>query len=123
MARTALDLTREEWRAYRLPDDLHKDRADERWERAFEVARRAAELLRLRYDATRVMAFGSLVHRPSFTPWSDIDLAAVDIPDDAFFRAVAAVTGLSAEFEIDLVDLRTCRAALRQQIEQEGIEV
>ena len=123
MARTALDLTREEWRAYQPPDHSNKDEAAERWERAVEGARRAADLLRARYGATQVIAFGSLAHRSSFTPWSDIDLAASGILDSEFFRAVAAVTGLSAEFEIDLVDMKTCRDALRQRIEAEGIEI
>lgn len=123
MARTALDLTKEEWRAYQPPDHPHEDQVAERWERAFKVARKAADLLRTRHGATQVIAFGSLAHRLSFTSWSDIDIAALDIPDSEFFRAVASVTGLSAEFKIDLVDIKTCRATLRQQIEKEGIEV
>ena len=79
--------------------------------------------MRKHYGAIQVIAFGSLAYRPSFTPWSDIDLAALGIPDNEFFRAVAAVTGLSAEFEVDLVDMKTCSTTLRQRIEEEGIEV
>jgi hypothetical protein len=61
------------------------------------------------------------VHDDWFTRWSDIDSAAWGIPPDAFSRAVAAVTGLSAEFKIDLVDPEDCRPALRQAIDREGI--
>lgn len=87
------------------------------------MARRAAELLRERFGATKVIAFGSLAHRAWFTPWSDIDLAAWGISSDAFYQAVALVTGLSPEFEIDLIELEGCGPALRQVIEREGVEL
>jgi hypothetical protein len=40
--------------------------------------------------------------------WSDIDLAVWGIPAAAFYEAVAAVTGLDAEFCIDLLDPESC---------------
>ena len=123
MARTALDLTREELRAYR-PDRMPVERqASERWERAWEVARTIARLLRDEFSATRVIAFGSLAHRAWFTAWSDIDLAAWGIPADRFYRAVAAATGLSSDFEVDLVDPESCRPAVRKVIEREGMDL
>jgi len=87
------------------------------------VARIAARLLCEGFGATRVVAFGSLVHRAWFTPWSDIDLAAWGVPADQFYRAVAAVTGVSPDFEVDLVDPEGCRPAVRQFIEREGIDL
>jgi len=123
MTRTALTLTAEEWRAYRPGVELDEEQFAGRWERAWEVARTAAGLLRRKFGATRVMAFGSLAHRAWFTPWSDIDLAAWGIPLDVFYRAVAAVTGINAEFEVDLLDPEDCRSALRQVIEREGIDL
>jgi predicted nucleotidyltransferase len=80
-------------------------------------------LLRQQFGATRVVAFGSVIHRSWFTPWSDIDLVAWNVPTNEFYRAVAVVTGLSPEFEIDLLDPDTCPPALRQRVEQEGIEL
>jgi predicted nucleotidyltransferase len=68
-----------------------------------------------------VVAFGSLVHREWFLPWSDVDLAAWGIESDVFFRAVAAVSGLSAEFRVDLVAPEDCQPALLRAIEQEGV--
>jgi predicted nucleotidyltransferase len=91
--------------------------------RAWSVARTAAEVLRRRFGATRVVAFDSLARRDWFTPWSDIDLAAWGIPPDAFHRAVAAVTGISSEFQVDLVAPEDCRPALRQVVEQEGVSL
>ncbi len=123
MSRTALMLSAEEERSYRPGIHLDEGTAPERWEQAWEVARLAARVLRERFDATRVVAFGSLAHRAWFTPWSDIDLAAWGISADRFCRAVASVTGLSPEFEIDLVDPEDCRPALQQVIEREGVEL
>jgi uncharacterized protein len=121
MAKTALDLTREEWQAYRPGVKLGQDQVRERWERAWRVARAAAEALRQQFGATQVIAFGSLARRDGFTPWSDIDLAARGIPPGAFYRAVAAVTGMSPEFKLDLVALEDCQPSLRHAIEQEGV--
>ena len=114
MARTALDLTGEELRAYRPGREPHERQVTDRWERAWEVARIAACLLRERFGATRVVAFGSLAHRAWFSPWSDMDLAAWGVPADQFYRAVAAVTGVSPDFRVDLVDAESCRPAVRR---------
>jgi len=123
MTKTALALTAEEWRTYRPGAKTDDAQVAERWERAWKIAHTAASLLREKFRAKRVVVFGSLVRRTWFTPWSDIDLAAWGIPPDAFYRAVAFVTGLSPEFEVDLVSSEDCRPALRQVIEGEGIDL
>lgn len=123
MGKTALELSKEEWQAYRPGSRVVEKPNPERWNRAWETARTAADLLRRRFGATRVVVFGSLAHDEWFTRWSDVDLAAWGIPPDVFFRAVAAVTGLSAEFKVDLIDPQDCRPALRQVIEREGVAV
>jgi predicted nucleotidyltransferase len=123
MARTALDLTTEELSSYRPGRKFDDRQMAERWEQAWEFARIAAHLLRERFGAARVVAFGSLAHRSWFSPWSDIDLAAWGIPADQFYRAVAAVTGISPDFQVDLVDPDDCRQSVRQSIELEGIEL
>ena len=91
-----------------------------REERAWELARRAASLLRDRFGATRVMVFGSLVHTGCFTPWSDIDVAAWGLRSQDTFRAIGAVADLDAEIEANLVDVRTCSSSLLMMIEREG---
>ena len=123
MTRTAVALSAEEQRSYRPGVQVDEEMVKERWKRAWQVAQQAADLLRERFGATRVVVFGSLAHRSWFTPWSDIDLAAWGIPPDAFYRAVALVTRLSPEFEIDLVESAECRPALQRVIEREGIEL
>ena len=126
VTRTALDLSPREWQAYRPggpADTQATSRTARRHRQAWRVARRAARLLRERYGASRVVLFGSLAHEAWFTPWSDIDLAAWGIPPERFYDAVAAITGLSPAFRIDLVDPDDCRSALRATVEREGIEL
>ncbi|KJS19373.1 MAG: DNA polymerase subunit beta [Clostridiaceae bacterium BRH_c20a] len=95
----------------------------ERYEAAWKVAKKSAMVLKESYGAQKVVVFGSLTNRSSFTRWSDIDLAVWGIPDEKFYAAVGAVTGLTREFKIDLVDVIECRVSLRKAIEIEGIEV
>ena len=129
MAQTALDLSPEQWRSYR-PGHLigagnagQTKRLQRRRRQAWRVARQAAVLLRNQYDADKVVVFGSLVRDDWFTPWSDIDLAAWGISPDRFYNAVAAVSGLSPLFRIELVDPAACRPGLRQTLDREGVEL
>ena len=123
MAKTALDLSDEQLRTYRPGRGLHEWPPSQRRERAWQVARAAARLLREDFGATRVVFFGSLAHGAWFGAWSDIDIAVWGIPPDQFYKAVAAVTGISSEFEVDLIDPDVCRSAVRESIEREGVEL
>ncbi len=129
MAKTALDLTPEEWKIYQPADVIAQrkwdvdEQLDARWKRAQRLAHAAATLLRDEFSATKVLLFGSLLHRSWFTPWSDIDLAVWGVPQERFFAAVAAVTALSKEFKIDLVDPEMCRISLLDAITRDGIEI
>jgi len=129
MAKTALDLTPQELQTYSPNIERERTRRQSeqelgnRRQRAWEVAREAARVLRDQFGAHRVVVFGSLAHESWFTRWSDVDLAAWGIAADQFYRAVAAVTGLSSVFKVDLVDPESCRPSLRQAIEREGIEL
>ncbi len=129
MTKTALELTPQEWQAYR-PDQMSRRSSSPadpetrlRRRRAWRVARQAAKVLREQFGAQRVVIFGSLAQRGWFTQWSDIDLAAWGVPDERFYQAVATITALSPAFKVDLIDPATCRPRLRQAIEREGIEL
>ena len=125
--RTALDLPPEEWKKYRpVAAILQRQSAtqshlERRRKQALRVARQAATLLRNEFEAEKVVLFGSLAIHESFTLWSDIDLAVFGVPADRFYAAVAAITGLSAEFKVDLVDAETCKVSLRDAIDRNGI--
>jgi predicted nucleotidyltransferase len=129
MVRTAVDLSPEQYGEYRTAEVIrrrrkeHGEALDRRRFVAYQLAKRAAELLRDEFDAQKVVLFGSLNHQDWFTDWSDIDLAAWGIESDRFFQAVAVVTALSPDFKVDLVDPEACKPALKAVIEGEGIEL
>ena len=70
-----------------------------------------------------VYLFGSVARSSSFTHWSDIDLAVSGIASNKFYFAVAAISGLSPDFTIDLVDCDDCEASLRSHIYLDGTEL
>ena len=126
MSPTALDLSAHALKEYRPLDAIRRRKiaanADlsKRRRRATLMARKAAELLRCEFGAKKVILFGSLARHGSFTLFSDIDIAARGIPPTRFFEAVGAVTGISAEFKMDLIDLETCPSSMRENIEKDG---
>ncbi len=124
MAR-ALEVSPEAMAAYRATLHRREEQAKreqaERRERAWEVARRAAALLRERFGATQVLAFGSLVHGHWFSSTSDVDLAAWGLKGDDYFVAVARLQDISPEFEVDLIVMERCKPELREVILKEGV--
>ncbi len=96
-----LPLSDEELSVYRATARRRRegDREAEQARRdvAWAAARRAADLLRAQYNATRVIVFGSLAHGGWFTPWSDVG--------------------------VNLVDVNTCTPELLVAIERDGIEL
>ena len=92
-----------------------------RHKRAWRVARLAARLLKEQFGATRVALFGSTLHQDRFTPWSDVDIAVWGLAPADTFKAVAAVTWLDEEIAVDMVDVTTCRPAVRAVIEHESV--
>lgn len=129
MAKTALEMTREQWRTYhtgvavRRRELLLEPQTRARWEQAQRLAQEAARRLREEFGARRVVLFGSAVRRSSFTPWSDVDLAAWGLPPERFYAAVASVTSLSTEIAVDVVDPDRCPVTLQTIIEREGVEL
>ncbi len=123
MARTALELSPEEWRAY--DPRLRRRRISDpvRRREAWEAARQAARLLRESFGATRVAVFGSLARSESFYEWSDIDLAVWGAPAEQFYEAAGAVAAVHPDIPFDLVDADRCPESLREQIEKEAIDL
>lgn len=124
---SALEISSEEMTLYRttarhLQEQENKELI-QRKERAWEVARSAATLLKEKFNVTRVAIFGSLVHEGCFTRWSDVDIAAWGIPPEDTFRAMGAVMDMDESIEVNLVDVKACSASLLDIIEQEGIEL
>jgi predicted nucleotidyltransferase len=87
------------------------------------VARAAARVLREEFGAKRVVVFGSLAHQLWYSPQSDIDLAAWGIAPGEFYDAAGTVADMKGGFKIDVVDPETCRPSVRQEIEEDGIDL
>ncbi len=125
MSLTALELSPEALKKYRPLEAMRKRREMEhparakRRRRAMVIARKAADLLREEFGAKKVLLFGSLARRGSFTLFSDIDLAVEGMPS-RYYAAAETVYYLTPEFKIDLVELETCPPAMRKNIERDG---
>ena len=125
---TAFEMTSEELSKFKPTKKIaasggQSQLLEKRRVKALEMAQKATFLLRQRYGAKRVVVFGSLARAKSFSVWSDIDLAVWGIAPNKFFSAVAAVTGLSPDFKIDLVEPDTCREAIKSSILKHGVEI
>lgn len=92
----------------------------QRHDRAWSIARQAADLLRRDYGVDRVALFGSLVRSELFHIRSDIDLAVWGLDVKHYYRAVARLLALDPAFQIDLVQAEDIPASLSAVIEQEG---
>jgi len=132
MGKTASDLRKDGW----PPDEMqkyHPWQAAERFtedphiagrrERALEISREAARVLRKKYGAKRVVLFGSLARRSLFAPASDIDLYTEGIPGNRFFEAEAEIEKIAKGFRVDLVEKKECTPQLLREIEAEGIDL
>lgn len=121
---TAKDLTNDQMASYRAAarrqHQLEQDALADRERRAWDLARQAATLLRREFEADRVFVFGSLIHPGSFTPWSDIDIAASGLRSEDTLRAMERVHDLSDDIPVNLVDLAACSHSLRSAIERDG---
>jgi len=127
MSLTALELTAQDLKQYRPLEAIRRRKTAARVDLAKrrrlanQFASQAAKLLRREFKAEKIYLFGSLSRSDGFTLWSDIDIAVCGILPARFFEAVGAVTGISADFKIDLIDLDACPSAMREIIEKDGI--
>lgn len=88
-----------------------------------DVARQAAQLLKDRFGATRVVLFGSMLDASKLHSRSDIDLAVWGLPETGttYFQAVGMLQGLS-RFTIDLVEAQYAPDHIQEAIAQ-GMEL
>jgi predicted nucleotidyltransferase len=93
----------------------------ERRERAWKLARQAAEILKEEFDATRVVLYGSLLNPQLFHLRSDVDLATQEVKH--YFRAVARLLDLDPEIEVNVAPIEDIRPELRALIDREGVEL
>lgn len=94
-----------------------------RRQRAWQVARRAADLLRHDYGITQIVAFGSITNEKLFHIHSDIDLAVWGLDERAYFRAVGVLQGLDPEFGLDLIRFEDAKPYIQAEILKEGVNL
>lgn len=114
--------------------DIYKATAEQRWKQEqhelslsysqkWALAKKAAELLKEKFGAQRVVVFGSITQKELYHMHSDLDLAVWDLDEKLFHRAVAKLLELDLSQRIDLVRIEEARDSLRSVIEQEGVLV
>lgn len=94
-----------------------------RFAQAWVLARKAAELLRTKYAAGRVRAFGSVACKELFHLQSDVDLAVWGLPEAVYFKAIADLLGLNPQISVDLVRIEDVSDNLLRHILSEGVEL
>lgn len=124
---TVYNLTPEKLAIYRATAQRRREREEteleHRRQQGWTAARQAAELLKMQFNATRVVLFGSLARESGLTRWSDVDIAAWGIAPEDTFRAIGAILDMNTPIEVNLVDVNTCRASLLEEIARNGIDL
>lgn len=123
MAKTALELTPEEWKQYTVPKRQVSAEVVAHWEKAWKLIPELKALLQEKFGATQIKVFGSAIKADYFSLDSDIDLAAWGIPSGQYYDAFLTVMNYSKDFKVDLVNPDTCRSWILESINEEGIEV
>ena len=124
---TALELGPAKWKTYVGP--ARKALAASESESIVDPAREllwlriraAAEMLKSRFGARRVVLFGSLAHQAWYAPHSDVDLAVEGLPPSAYWSAWRLVEEMIGDRSVDLLDIETSSDSLRRSIDEHGI--
>jgi predicted nucleotidyltransferase len=124
VSKTALSLTPKEVAAYRRAAALAKPKRREsiraRRTRAWQVARKAAQVLKAEFGAKKVVVFGSLLSPALFHDRSDVDLAVWGLTGRAYYRAISALLDIEPSVSVDLIAFEDARPALQAVILREG---
>lgn len=127
MIKTALSLTPQEIETYRRAALLVKPKQQghvkARRLRAWQVARKAARMLKKEFGVEKVMVFGSLVHPALFHEQSDVDLVVWGLSGREYYRASSVLLDIEPSISVDLIDFDDARPALKEAILKEGREL
>jgi predicted nucleotidyltransferase len=94
-----------------------------RIQKAYEVAYRAASILKNQFGVKKVVLFGSIGYPHLFHTHSDIDLAVWDLTGREYFQAVGVLQSLDPDFKIDLISFDGALPALQEVIRRDGKEL
>ena len=108
------DTARRRWRA-------EKEELDLFYEKAREIGREAARILKSEYGVKRVAVFGSLACRDLFHWRSDLDLAVWGLDEKQYYRAVSRLLQIDQSVSVDLIRVEDADPSLVELIEKEGM--
>jgi len=121
----ALDITPEQMAVYQATARRRRQQKAQalaaRHQRAWQVAREGAQLLKERFGAKRVVVFGSALFPEKFYVRSDVDLAVWGVPERLYYRAVSRLLSLDPGISVDLVEAELAPPELLATIEREGV--
>ena len=126
---TALELSRKEWQPYleaaakRTPPPPLSPKERRVQESLMRRVKAAADLLKTRFGARRVILFGSLAHQGWFAPDSDVDLMVEGLVAGDYWQAWRLVEETVADRAVDLIELETASPSLLQSIRRHGVEL
>lgn len=87
------------------------------------IATKAIYLLQKKYQASKVLLFGSLTAAEKIRKNSDIDLAVWDLDDRDYYQALSKLQDLSDSFLFDLVQFESAQSSLQTKIIHSGLSV
>jgi predicted nucleotidyltransferase len=126
---TALKLGRKGWARY-LKSGKHRTAqtqlsSSELIERKQLLSRiqKAAHEIKSRYSVRRIVLFGSLAHEGWFASDSDVDIAVEGLQGDDYWRAWRVAEETIGDRPVDLIEIESSSEALRQAIENYGIDL
>jgi predicted nucleotidyltransferase len=92
-------------------------------ERLLNRTRRAAEILKSRFGARRVVLFGSLAHAAWFAADSDVDLAVEGLTGETYWQAWGLIEKIIGDRPVDLIEIESAGESLRRAIQRYGVEL
>ncbi len=95
----------------------HKQEQFQKQQRGWQVARQAGQILKSRWNASKIVLFGSMLETAKVHSHSDIDLAVWDLPESDYYRALGELLDIDPEFSIDLVEIKHAKPTILAAIE------
>ncbi len=126
---TALELIPKGWRYYieaaarrPAPPELTQEQEQER-EQIVARLREVAAMLKSRFGVRRVILFGSLARKLSFTPGSDVDIAVEGLDTKKYWQAWKLAEEMIGDRPVDFVEIETAKESLKQAVQLYGIDL
>jgi predicted nucleotidyltransferase len=126
---TALELSHEGWQGYlkragrKLEHHVRPAANQQERDRLLALVRQAAQVLKTRFGAKRVILLGSMVRPDRFTPQSDVDVVVAGLRADAYWETWRVVEEIVQDRPVDLIDLDGASESMRRSVERYGIDL